>query len=66
MLKNGEVSEMGTYDELLNKNGAFAEFISQFVSEMDEEQDIDSESKLHLHFILGQVIQLLLDTLWCM
>ncbi|EGT43916.1 hypothetical protein CAEBREN_28994 [Caenorhabditis brenneri] len=33
VLKNGTVSEMGTYQELMNSNGAFAEFLEEFLME---------------------------------
>ncbi|KAG5890605.1 hypothetical protein JTB14_005118 [Gonioctena quinquepunctata] len=33
VLKNGEVSESGTYQELLDRKGAFAEFLLQHISE---------------------------------
>nr|CAH7765033.1 unnamed protein product [Callosobruchus chinensis] len=42
VLKNGEVSESGTYKELLDKKGAFAEFLLQHITEQaenDEELD---------------------------
>ena len=40
MLKNGAVSEMGSYDELLSHNGAFAQFLkTYFLQEEDEEED---------------------------
>lgn len=33
VLKNGTVSEMGTYQGLMNSNGAFAEFLEEFLLE---------------------------------
>ena len=44
VLKNGTVSEMGKYEELLERRGAFSEFIQQYLVEMDDD-DEDSESK---------------------
>lgn len=47
VLKDGTVSEMGSYDELLSRNGAFAEFVQQYLVEMEDE-DSDPESELML------------------
>jgi ATP-binding cassette subfamily C (CFTR/MRP) protein 1 len=35
VLKDGEVTEMGTYKQLLEKKGAFAEFLIQHLQETD-------------------------------
>jgi ATP-binding cassette subfamily C (CFTR/MRP) protein 1 len=35
VLKDGEVTEMGTYKQLLEKKGAFAEFLVQHLQEVD-------------------------------
>ncbi len=32
MLDNGTISEMGTYDELKNKEGVFAQFIKLYLA----------------------------------
>lgn len=39
VLKDGEVSETGTYQQLLEKKGAFAEFITQHITEEVEDED---------------------------
>ena len=45
VLKDGNISEMGSYEELLSSNGAFSEFIQQHLVDMeDEETDSESES----------------------
>lgn len=42
VLKDGEVSETGTYKELLEKKGAFADFLIQHLSEVNaEEEDVE-------------------------
>jgi ATP-binding cassette, subfamily C (CFTR/MRP), member 1 len=41
VLKEGEVSEVGTYQELIAKKGAFAEFLLQHLQERED----DSEGK---------------------
>lgn len=39
VLKEGEISEQGTYHELLEKKGAFAEFLIQHLQEINEEDE---------------------------
>ena len=41
VLKNGEISEMGTFRELLSHNAAFAEFILTYLNDPDEDDDLD-------------------------
>ncbi|XP_055613859.1 multidrug resistance-associated protein 1-like isoform X4 [Uranotaenia lowii] len=42
VMKEGEISESGSYQELMDKKGAFAEFLIQHLQEVgDEEEDID-------------------------
>ncbi|XP_049823783.1 multidrug resistance-associated protein 1 isoform X8 [Aethina tumida] len=45
VMKNGEISESGTYQELLNKKGSFAEFLLQHMSE-DPTEDLDEIESL--------------------
>ena len=47
VLVNGTISEAGTYDELISHNGAFAEFIRTYLTEIEEEEDQDPEGKIH-------------------
>ncbi|XP_017782317.1 PREDICTED: multidrug resistance-associated protein 1 isoform X1 [Nicrophorus vespilloides] len=46
VLMQGEVSEVGTYQELLDKKGAFAEFLIQHVNEAVEAEDDDGLDEL--------------------
>ncbi|XP_040171084.1 multidrug resistance-associated protein 1-like isoform X2 [Anopheles arabiensis] len=39
VMKDGEVSESGSYQELLDQKGAFAEFLTQHIQEMDDEDE---------------------------
>ncbi|XP_055546953.1 multidrug resistance-associated protein 1-like [Wyeomyia smithii] len=39
VMKDGEISESGTYKQLLDQKGAFAEFLSQHIQELDEEDE---------------------------
>ncbi|CAH1707315.1 unnamed protein product [Chironomus riparius] len=48
VLKDGEVSEHGTYKELLEKKGAFAEFLIQHLQEVNEEVEDINEIKAQL------------------
>lgn len=36
VLKDGEISEAGPYQELLANNGAFADFLRQYLNELEE------------------------------
>ncbi|KAI0210104.1 Multidrug resistance-associated protein 1 [Lamellibrachia satsuma] len=51
VMKNGEVSEMGTLQELLSHKAAFAEFVLTYLNDPDEDDDLDpllAEMKVHL------------------
>lgn len=39
VVKDGEISESGTMQELINKKGAFAEFLIQHLQEVNEEEE---------------------------
>lgn len=39
VMVEGNVSEMGSYQELLNQNGAFAEFLRNYALEDNIEED---------------------------
>ncbi|XP_022900245.2 multidrug resistance-associated protein 1 isoform X2 [Onthophagus taurus] len=44
VIKDGEVSETGSYQELLNKKGAFADFLLQHITEaveLDDDEELD-------------------------
>lgn len=46
VLVDGQISEMGTYEELLSHEGAFAQFLNAYfteVKEEDEEVDLDND-----------------------
>ncbi|XP_055852937.1 multidrug resistance-associated protein 1 isoform X5 [Episyrphus balteatus] len=48
VLKDGEVSEDGTYSELLNKKGAFSDFLIQHLTESNAEEEELEEIKEQL------------------
>ncbi|GAB6030102.1 Multidrug resistance-associated protein 1 [Chamberlinius hualienensis] len=41
VMQNGTISEIGTYKELLDKKGVFADFLMQYLTSADEERDDD-------------------------
>ncbi|XP_046388373.1 multidrug resistance-associated protein 1 isoform X3 [Ischnura elegans] len=43
VMKDGEISEHGTYKELLQKKGAFAEFLMHHIQEVEEDEGIAEE-----------------------
>ncbi|KAL7286834.1 hypothetical protein TKK_0018975 [Trichogramma kaykai] len=47
VLKDGEISESGTYKELLEKRGAFADFLVQHLQEVKSEEE-DTEDLLEI------------------
>ena len=54
VLNDGVISEVGTYKELLKYEGAFAEFVKNYLQqEEDEESESDAEgdySRFDFHF----------------
>lgn len=44
MLENGRVVEMGTYDELMERRGAFHNFVGNYDPDTDLIKDMASES----------------------
>ena len=43
VIKDGEISESGSYKDLIEQNGAFAEFIRTYLQETAEDDEIDEE-----------------------
>ena len=44
VLKDGEISETGTFEQLLSNNGAFSEFLALYTtSQAEQEDEIDEE-----------------------
>jgi len=39
VMKDGEISEMGTFNDLLNRRGAFADFINLYLTESGGKDD---------------------------
>uniref|UniRef100_A0A182QBD7 ABC-type glutathione-S-conjugate transporter n=1 Tax=Anopheles farauti TaxID=69004 RepID=A0A182QBD7_9DIPT len=53
VLREGEVSESGTYQQLMDKKGAFAEFLIQHLQEVNEEEENLDEIKQQLENSVG-------------
>jgi len=49
VLKNGSISEFGSFDELIDRNGDFAQFVSEYVSQQEShEMNDQNEEELEL------------------
>ncbi|XP_064490246.1 multidrug resistance-associated protein 1-like [Ornithodoros turicata] len=48
VLKDGRVSDAGTYNELVSRGGAFSEFLVQFLKHVEETQEGASDEDLQL------------------
>lgn len=48
VMKDGEISESGSYKELMEKKGAFADFLIQHLQEVNEEEEDIDEIKAQL------------------
>ena len=46
VMKEGEITESGSYKELLNQKGAFADFLIQYLSNNEDTADPETESEL--------------------
>lgn len=53
VVKSGEISESGNLQELINKKGAFAEFLIQHLQEVNEEEENLDDIKQQLESTLG-------------
>ena len=51
VLKDGEVTELGTYKQLLEKKGAFAEFLIQHLQEIDVDDGTSEVGKTLIVFL---------------
>ena len=54
VLKNGEISETGSYKELLSQKGAFAEFLLQHLEESGGDEDIPDGTRFVIHNLVHQ------------
>ncbi|XP_058061275.1 multidrug resistance-associated protein 1-like [Anopheles bellator] len=59
VIKDGEISESGSYQQLLDQKGAFSEFLTQHIQEMDETDD--EEIKLIQESIKDEATQKIVE-----
>ncbi len=45
VLVDGQISETGSYQQLLDQNGAFADFLRNYLTQEDDESEIDPEGQ---------------------
>ena len=50
-MDNGTISETGTYDELMMHNGAFAQFLLQYLTQESSEDWEDAEGMCIVSFL---------------
>ncbi|KAL1477414.1 hypothetical protein MTO96_017487, partial [Rhipicephalus appendiculatus] len=55
VLSDGKISDVGTYDELLTRGGAFSDFLVQFLQEGEETEGVSDEDMQLLGEIVSQV-----------
>jgi len=41
-MKDGSISEMGSFQQLLNRNGAFAEFLRHYFTEEEATEELET------------------------
>ena len=56
VLEHGHISEIGTYDELLIRNGAFAQFLKTFLMNNAEDEDEEEDEECEYHVIPSSII----------
>lgn len=61
VLKDGEVSEQGTYKQLLDMKGAFAEFLIQHLTEVNVESEDLEEIKAQLEVVASDELKAKLE-----
>ena len=48
VMKDGKISEQGTYDELLKDEGAFADFLIEYLTEQGDKDELDPQTESEL------------------
>ena len=44
-MSDGKIAEMGSYQQLMDHNGAFAQFMKTYLTEHSQDSDSDDEGK---------------------
>lgn len=62
VLTNGSITEAGTYEELLDHAGPFAEFLTSYLKEHNETEDEDPEGRgfVNWNYMMFHIIIFLL------
>ena len=55
VVKNGEISEMGTFQELLRHAASFSEFVLTYLNNPDSGDELDSESEC----VIGNIFRVI-------
>ena len=52
VMTNGKISERGSYEELVSHDGAFAQFLKQYLlsEDKDDDESEDEESEIFFHY----------------
>ncbi|XP_025097264.1 multidrug resistance-associated protein 1-like [Pomacea canaliculata] len=59
VMTDGRISEMGTYNELLSHNGAFAQFLTTYLTQQDESEDDEDDEEAQT--VRRQILQRLVS-----
>ena len=60
MMKDGVISEIGNYEQLIEQQGAFAEFLANYFNEALEYSSAEEEGKKILLFFINFILSSLL------
>ena len=52
MIENGEIVQTGTYEQLKNDEGIFADFISNYLSKAQVEVQLNSKLNINFYFLI--------------
>ncbi|XP_025017040.1 canalicular multispecific organic anion transporter 1 isoform X2 [Tetranychus urticae] len=55
VMKDGKIQESGTYNELMAKKGEFADFIIQYLSESETDEDLQDENPIMIEAMKASV-----------
>lgn len=50
VLNDGAISESGTYEELISRDGDFAKFLQQHIMEEEDDEDLEGTCRLNTVF----------------
>ena len=60
VMKDGVISEIGNYEQLIEQQGAFAEFLANYFNEALEYSSAEEEGKTTLLFVINFIFSSLL------